>query len=220
MAINVSPGTAKMCLWRAGVPAEPKPGHTRSPPDLSRRNKGLLFFLWSVLASIAQGGSAGKLMANAPILFLPFGTYLNYSFFWLTCTIARPPVSTFRLSVPLPAAGLSKPKIRRATVSIFPPVRFAKEFHPFSESPNDQQPFRLCQPCARGSVLRVAPLPLPLIALATVRLHLIAAAEQLLLLRRSAVSSRASLRAPTPYLQKDSCGAPALAAQNLKHRPS
>jgi len=42
-----------------------------------------------------------------------------YSFFWLTCTTARPPLSTFRLTAPLPDAGLSKPNVRRATVSIF-----------------------------------------------------------------------------------------------------
>ena len=37
----------------------------------------------------------------------------------LICTIAHPPVSTFRVSVPLPDAELSSPKVRRATVSIF-----------------------------------------------------------------------------------------------------
>jgi len=82
--------------------------------------------------SLNQLGNAGKLMANVPILFLPFGTYLNYSFFWLICTIARPPVS--RLSAPLPAAGLSKPKVRRATVSIFSTCAPALEWsqHPLT----------------------------------------------------------------------------------------
>ena len=35
-------------------------GHTLSPPDLARRDKGLLSFVWSVLASIGQTKSAGK----------------------------------------------------------------------------------------------------------------------------------------------------------------
>jgi hypothetical protein len=96
----------------------------RAPTDgwSADEPRQILFFLWSVLASIAQArrsvGEADK--TNASNLFvLRFSTYLSYSFFWLIWTTALPPVSTLRLTAPLPGAGLSSPKVRRATVSIF-----------------------------------------------------------------------------------------------------
>ena len=92
----------------AGVPAGPENGGIPSvPPTLSRRDKGLLFFLWSV-PRLDRNGVAGKLMANR-ICFALQHLSEAISFFWLTCTSARPPVSTCKLSAPLPAAGLSRP---------------------------------------------------------------------------------------------------------------
>jgi hypothetical protein len=54
---------------------------------------------------------------------------------------SSPPVSTFRLSVPLPATELSNPKVRRATVSIFVVVSYAREFHLRASTPNDSDFF-------------------------------------------------------------------------------
>jgi len=71
-------------------------------------------------------------MVNAPTLFLPFGTYLNYSFFWLTCTTARPPQSTFKF---------------------FPVANYVQESRPLPSTPNDLQPFRSRRRSVHGSLL-------------------------------------------------------------------
>ena len=92
------------------MPAGPKTGaHTLSPLDLSRRDKGLLFCLCIAQPKAPEKTDGKRLRICSDA----------YSFFWFICTIARPPVSTFRLSALLPAIGMSNPKVRRATVSIF-----------------------------------------------------------------------------------------------------
>ena len=58
-------------------------------------------------------------MANAPILFLPFGTYLKL----LVLLVDLHKRTSARKHVQVKGAaaccGMSKPKVRRATVSIF-----------------------------------------------------------------------------------------------------
>ena len=86
---------------------------------LLRDGRLVIFPLERSRVHSARGERLEKTCAERLGAFLTPALLLMRLVLLFDCTSARPPVSTFRLSASLAETGLSSPKVRRATVSIF-----------------------------------------------------------------------------------------------------
>ena len=105
--------TTKSRIRNWAIPSVPRPYST------AKKDRYLSPGARSRLCSTSEKRRENRMARTHRICFYASALIRCYSFFWLICTTARPPVNTFRLTAPLLDAGMSNPKVRRATVSIY-----------------------------------------------------------------------------------------------------